>query len=509
TVPNDPDFLAKLVASPNLPSFIYEKLPALYGEPVPDPYIGDDNGFGIIGLPARVNATVQSLNDFMKSPASFTKSDRQRIVSQALLVLSQNYAHLPFKRAMYGIDPIQRLRLLQYQIDQSDEDNLEPDSVFHTTITTIFQSLRDLHTTYRLPFPYSGIIAWLPFFVEEYWETSGYHYIISKVIQVSGVELPDDLLGAELLYWNGTTIVEAIAINADRQAGSNPDARRARGLNSLTLRPLGRGLPPTEETVTIQYLPKGVGDSKELRLAWNVFMPQSGVDGQLVTTVDNLRDSALGFDDHTNDIQEAKKILFSKSEVKEKGRFSTRMFHDRVKNADDALPTLMPTIMRARIVDTEEGQFGHLRIFSFNVSSADSFIVELGTLLRRLPKSGVILDIRGNGGGLILAAEGALRLFTAQPIAPQRAQFINTPLNLKLCERNPNDRQDGARLGYWTSSIRNAVRTGAVYSSGFPITDPVWLNQIEQQYDGPVALITDALCYSSSDIFAAGFQDHA
>jgi C-terminal processing protease CtpA/Prc len=29
-----------------------------------------------------------------------------------------------------------------------------------------------------------------------------------------------------------------------------------------------------------------------------------------------------------------------------------------------------------------------------------------------------------------------------------------------------------------------------------------------QQYFGPVVLITDALCYSATDIFAAGFQDH-
>ena len=29
-----------------------------------------------------------------------------------------------------------------------------------------------------------------------------------------------------------------------------------------------------------------------------------------------------------------------------------------------------------------------------------------------------------------------------------------------------------------------------------------------QRYHGPVVLITDALCYSATDIFAAGFQDH-
>lgn len=508
TVPNDPNFLAKLVASPNLPAFIYNQLPGLYGESVPEPFVASTDQFSIRGLPARINATVQSMDEFLKSKAVLTKSDRQRLVSQALLILSQNYAHLPFKRSMHGIDPIQQLRLLQYQVDQSAEDNLEPDINFHNNLTTIFQSLRDLHTTYRLPYPYSGIVAWLPFFVEEYWGEGRNHYLISKVVQVSGLELPDDLLGAELLYWNGTTIANAIEINADRQAGSNLDARHVRGLNSLTLRPLGRGLPPTEESVTIQYLPDGGEKPKELRLSWFVFMPQAGFEGQSVKSIDNLHDSALGIDDHTNDIQEAKLILFSKSEVKEKARFSTTMQPERIKNAVDAIPTQMPTIMRAKIVDTDVGKIGHLRIFSFNVAVAEAFIFEMGRLLRQLPKRGVILDIRGNGGGLILAAEGALRLLTPQQIAPQRAQFINTPLNLKLCERNPDDRADGARLSHWTPSIRKSVQTGSIYSSGFPITDPAWLNQIEQQYDGPVGLITDALCYSSSDIFAAGFQDH-
>jgi hypothetical protein len=33
-------------------------------------------------------------------------------------------------------------------------------------------------------------------------------------------------------------------------------------------------------------------------------------------------------------------------------------------------------------------------------------------------------------------------------------------------------------------------------------------NSVGQRYSGPVVLITDALCYSTTDIFAAGFQDH-
>ena len=33
-------------------------------------------------------------------------------------------------------------------------------------------------------------------------------------------------------------------------------------------------------------------------------------------------------------------------------------------------------------------------------------------------------------------------------------------------------------------------------------------NLVGQRYFGPVVLITDARCYSATDIFAAGFADH-
>jgi hypothetical protein len=56
--------------------------------------------------------------------------------------------------------------------------------------------------------------------------------------------------------------------------------------------------------------------------------------------------------------------------------------------------------------------------------------------------------------------------------------------------------------------MEQALRTGAIHSAGYPITDPTWCNEIGQKYFGPVVLVTDALCYSTTDMFAAGFQDH-
>ena len=57
-------------------------------------------------------------------------------------------------------------------------------------------------------------------------------------------------------------------------------------------------------------------------------------------------------------------------------------------------------------------------------------------------------------------------------------------------------------------SIGESVLTGATYSAGFPLTLDALGNGIGQVYYGPVVLITDALSYSATDIFAAGFQDN-
>jgi hypothetical protein len=63
-------------------------------------------------------------------------------------------------------------------------------------------------------------------------------------------------------------------------------------------------------------------------------------------------------------------------------------------------------------------------------------------------------------------------------------------------------------LSQWIDSIEESVVTGATYSMGFPLTSEESCNDIGQVYYGPVILITDALSYSTTDMFAAGFQDN-
>jgi len=164
----------------------------------------------------------------------------------------------------------------------------------------------------------------------------------------------------------------------------------------------------------------------------------------------------------------------------------------------------MPTVFRARIVETPSGTYGHIRIFTFNVDNDDDFVAEFIRLVELLPQNGLIVDVRGNGGGLIYASERLLQVLTPHQIKPEPTQFINTPLTYELCRQHSQD----IELSPWIESIKLAVGTGAIFSQGFSITPEEACNTIGQKYHGPVVLITDALCYSATDIFAAGFQDN-
>src|SRR5204862_6509494 len=83
----------------------------------------------------------------------------------------------------------------------------------------------------------------------------------------------------------------------------------------------------------------------------------------------------------------------------------------------------------------------------------------------------------------------------------------NTPLNLAICRHNGTD-SGWEDMTAWVESLQQALQTGATYSAGFPISSRQDCNAIGQKYYGPVVLVTDALCYSTTDIFSAGFQDH-
>ncbi|SKA73824.1 Peptidase family S41 [Thiothrix eikelboomii] len=458
-------------------------------------------------------ASLPRLADNLPKEAGLTLADKRTLVNQAKVLIEQVYAHIYLKKALYAIDPVQRLSLLQYRLENPSDLVVNSELEFHRELLAIFTSLHDLHTNYVLPAPYNALTAVLPFLVEEYFDDQQQaHYLITKISSVATVT-DSFKAGVELILWNGLPIQEAIRLNGEQSGGSNPAARYAVGLRSLTIRPLAINLPPLEHRIYLQYK-TAEGSLHELALEWLVLKQMGGLATDLGLTAspdellplpqrpsDIYRDFLMGNQLEGDYINQARKKLFVEF------RRPTR--RNSTRRADSTeVKSLLPDI-NARAVNTPSGSFAYLRLFSFMVQDDQAFLEEIIRLLKLLPSNGLILDVRGNSGGLITAAERLLQIFTPQRIEPEKAQFISTSLIRELCIRNsPSPIAPQINLKAWVPSLKQAPVTGTLYSTAHAITTEEEANNIGQRYTGPVVLITDAHCYSATDMFAAGFRDH-
>lgn len=438
-----------------------------------------------------------TLREFLRTAGRLSVEERMLIARQALVILEQNYAHLPLKIARYGVNPVQRLRLLIAKLSRSGTP--EAEWRFHAEMLSIFDSLRDLHTRYVLPEPFAKAVIFLPFRIKEFVEQGRPRFIVapSAEDQEPTSTLPERV---ELVSWNGVPIERAVDVFGDRLPGANPAARHARAMDLLTVRSLGFTGPPDEEFVVIQYLDLD-GNPQETREPWQVALPQ-----------DDPRADAAPAEPEGFELEldlEAARVAWLR----------TLLFAPHVLDMlDSGAPEVavtggipvsreLATSFEARVVPGLTPQIGHIRIRNFTPPTGlVGFVNEFIKLLGQMPPDGVIVDIRGNGGGDPVAAELCLQALTARRVESQPLQFISSPLNLRICSNSPAPGRED--LSRWRPSMEQAVESGAVFSAGVPRTPAELLAKVPQAYFGSVVLLTDGRVYSAADRFAAQFQDH-
>lgn len=431
--------------------------------------------------------------------AELSPADQKQLIEAALDLIETLYVHLPLKRSMYAVNPLQRLKLLRRR-SELDKPPLHRREFFNELLT-IFCQLRDLHTNFVLPEPSRSTYAYLPFELERCVGDSGEElYVVSQVRQEDESNIdPDFHRGSIVTYWNGTPISAVVAANAEREAGSNPAARLAQGLTALTIRWLGQSLPPNEEWVDIRFLPDPGKEPKHVRFEWRVFQRGQTGPAETATAIavaQGANQAMIGLDARGESERQIRRHLFSEARKQ-----TPRVKHFREGESSRARDWAREVFPVSGNVVTTSGRFGYVRIATFNVDDDRRYIREFVRIISALSQNGLILDVRGNGGGLIPFGERMLQLLTPGPIDPARFSFLNSARTRDLVSRHPD-------LRVWQESIAQSIETGTEYSQGFPLQPLGTYNDIGQIYQGPVVLITDALCYSTTDIFAAGFQDH-
>jgi len=447
----------------------------------------------------------------------------ERLVEEAILLFEGLYVHLPLKRAMYAVDPVRRLRLLSLKVKRFHElkrrleeggrmlsgEQAPPrdDMWFHREMSDAFTSVRDLHTMYLLPPPFDRAVAFVPFQIEDYFKDGERRYTVSNVVDGLGwFEAPQDFVrGAEITYWNGIPIPRAVELAGARNPGGNSEARMARGLARLTVRPLAKVPPPDEEFVIVHYASEGGRNGGGFAVPWYVAALGEGEEGPRDgAPLDQAMDE--GLDHETDLIRVVRKETYASPREPGQEKWSLRgggkardRQGDGIERVED-IESALSEILQAKRFSRGGRQYGYMRLRSFKVEDGE-LLDEFVRLLEQMPGEGLIIDVRDNPGGRMRAGERLLQTLTPKEITPEPLQFINSELNLRLCRLFPE-------YSDWAESIARAAETGATFSSSLPPGSSLFYNDRGQRYYGPVVLIANALCYSTTDIFVAGFQDH-
>ncbi len=496
TVLEDSGHFKQLAMQRNLPEFIKTGLPIYYGQKI---HMSDairekaKPGFDTGGQ----FDYVVTLANFRKTQGYMNMGDKVNVIEQAICILEMAYVHLAQKTALYAANPIMRLQVIKQELLAGLYEN-DGELDFHERIIEVFNSVRDLHTMYQLPMPYKDKVAFLPFFVEQYHDDEEPRFIASKTL---GKQVGSFEAGVRITHWNGVSIEKAILNNAKKHAGSNDEARFARGLDSLTFRPLAVMLPPDEEWVSVRYIDPD-GRAKNRKFKWFVGSVHARIWNDLENEQAISKLSSCGGYDYTTELVHKTKLHFFAPEVARKVFNAT---HIKMKNAAVSDNTEFSAHFKTmRPAD----DIGYIRIYSFNTTRPKEFALYFKELLESFNTDTVIIDIRNNGGGHIWASEYMLQTLKKKSITPQNAQFVNSEVTETICRiHSPSTTLKGLDLGNWYSKLAHIRHTGAAFSIGHPITAVEELKTLRADRNYKAVLITDALCYSASDIFAAGFQD--
>lgn len=415
---------------------------------------------------------------------SYPVADRHRIIAQLRLALSEFYVHLERKKAIYGYDPIRALDLLAPTVETIS------DGEFHQSVVQLIARTRDRHLVFTGKAPY-GLSAVVPFNIERCWQGDQVQYVVSKI--ADGASVMHLKAGAIATHWNGIPIERYVRLNANLFDGGNEAASMARSLAFLTVRPLGRFGPPAEEWVDLRFSIEGT--DYEERFRWE------GLDATQAPVTPAFGRNLTGFggDIELLHLQHARRVQFARSSF------------DAARPEGPAALGGSPQIVGRDpggnfdygSVSTDHGTYAYIRLWSFSANEADEIATNLLAVLPQLPRNGLIIDIRGNSGGYISAGERLLQLFTPERIVPTRFQFRVTPGTRAMLAATD-------QFDPWRTSLEEVFKTGEPYSQGLPIegTDDD-VNKIGQRYFGPVVLISDALAFSTADMFAAGFLDNS
>jgi len=397
----------------------------------------------------------------------YNTATRKIILDQAKLALSEIFVHQEVKIRDFGpkADALPRINELYKKLSKIS------DLEFHTTLTDIFLALKDQHTLYHLPRPYSCYENFLPLRFKYVNMDQG-----RRAFAVTDVDTRQEILqllpkpfevaiGDEVISYNGMPLYEVVTNKMGKTYGANPDAQFRLAQEDLRFYYHGVDQLPQDNFVRLE-LRNTKGQRYKLKLPWITYAEE-----------DCLKPTT-------------KLLPLNTFKMKRMGSITGE--------------TNEP-ILYWHINHPSFGDFGYIALESFNpeVLSNDETVIKIRDLLLNELRDtdGLVIDLRDNGGGQIPFAEKIVQLFSPKEVTPLEYILKNSEANYVYFSKS--DIKDP-----FTTLLMAARNLGTPFTSGGPLSSKKEINDLGQAYFKPVALFVNSKCYSACEVLAAQIQDH-
>jgi C-terminal processing protease CtpA/Prc len=422
-------------------------------------------------------------------PQTYTAEQRQLVASQSLMFIKNLYVHreLKIKDFGAGADPVPRLE------DMVRRAAAMNDAEFHIAMQKIFIDLHDHHTNYMAPMPLRCSYAIAPLDFADVYDGGSLKVIVrsqTSVLEKFAPEAAKAQIGDELVAVNDKPIKDLLEDLKKWSGGANEDAMITGAIMNLAFMPLAELPVPAKDTIKYT-LKRG---SETITIASKYFAALN-----LPGCVQEM------------DGEDAHKTLTSNALLRAENPH-IRVYKDLVapnvapfaETEAESLP-----VGKFYTFSTPAGNLAKFDLETFvpeGHASSDDVIHQVRTLLENAQPTtdALIIDMRGNGGGLILLAEGLTQLFTPNQIQTMPVRYLPNDLNLSMFLNSNQGHENG-----WSHDTRDGIKKNARYTAPRVITSRDAANRYGQVWFKPVVILTDANCYSACDLFAASMQDHA
>jgi len=421
-------------------------------------------------------------------PKAYSAGERELVAKQALMMMKDLYVHreLKIKDFGAGADPVPRLEDMVKRAGSMNDDD------FHAAMQKIFLDVHDHHTNYIAPMPLRCSYAIAPLAFTDVYDNGNLKVIVknrTRLLKDKTPETESVKTGDELVAMNGVSVSKLIEDGKKTSGGANDDAMTVGALRNLSLLSLAQNTIPSQDDITYTLKREGAEYTVKTKYFAAVNIP--------------------GCSDEAD--AEARGLSSLRREMLRAENPNVRVYKDLVapeRAAPFANEETLP-VGQFYTIDTPAGKIAKFDLETFmpdGDASADSVIHQVRLQLEKAQPNAaaLIIDMRGNGGGLILLAEGLTQLFTPNSIETMPVRFLPNQLNLDTFLKANQGKENG-----WSQDAKEGMAAQSRYTKPRNITSKDAANRYGQVWFKPVVVLTDANCYSACDLFAAAMQDHA